>query len=235
MKDILSPVLLVLATAFLACNTTESPQDFAAVRPLIQDMQYDSALAELDRVLRNGSVKPMSVVLDQDLDQLIQHPEYRPKIRTLLKTYAKDESGIMKGQEEPGQRIKVHGILVDERTNQPLEGVLVELVQTDAQGKYFEEESLWNPRLFAYLKTNAKGVFDIKTILPGNYRDDEGEWVPAHIHFTLEKEGYRTYASEFSFETDSVLMKRGNADAVPIAKHLKDFEYELVIQMQKIE
>lgn len=235
MKDRLSQILLILAIAFLGCNAPERMQDLSAVRSLIEAMQYDSALVELDRVLKNGSTTPMRLVLDQDIDQLIEHPEYRPKVRTLVKTYAREASAIMKGEEEPGERIKVHGIISDERTNQPLEEVSVELVQADAQGKYFEEESLWNPRLFAYLKTKETGEFLIETILPGNYQDDEGEWVPAHIHFTLEKEGYRTYASEFSFETDSVLLKRGNTDTVPIAKHLKDFEYEVFIRMQQIE
>ncbi len=235
MKMKLPQILFALSISIAACKVTDHTQDLSAVRGMIQNSQYDSALVELRTILEQGSVKPMSLVLDKDIDRLIQHPAYRPKIRTLLRSFAEDESGIMKGEEEVGQRIKVQGVLLDERTDQPLEGVLVELVQTDAEGKYFEEESLWNPRLFAYLKTNAVGEFAIETILPGRYRDDEDEWVPAHIHFTLEKEGYRTYASEFSFDTDTVLLNRGNTDAIPIAKRVKDFEYEVVIRMQKAE
>ena len=235
MRVKISPSWFVLAISMLSCNLAEYTPDLAAVQSLIQDAHYDSALVALEGVLERGAVKPMSLVLDKDIDQLIQLPEYRPKIRTLIKTYAREDSAIIKGEEEPGQRITVHGVLSDERTDQPLQGVLVELVQTDAKGKYFEEKSPWNPRLFAYLKTNTAGEFTIETILPGKYRDEEGEWVPVHVHFTLEKEGYRTYASEFSFETDSTLQRNGNIDRVPVAKLIQKDEYRVLIQMQPAE
>ena len=46
--------------------------------------------------------------------------------------------------------------------------------QTEHEGRYFNEQSMWNPRLFAYLKTSEKGIFAIETIQPGHYKDDEG-------------------------------------------------------------
>ena len=41
-------------------------------------------------------------------------------------------------------------------------------------------------RLFAYLKTNDQGEFEVSTILPKGYPDSD---LPAHIHLQMWKDG----------------------------------------------
>ena len=122
------------------------------------------------------------------------------------------------------------GKVIDENTGKPLSGVSVELVHTDNEGLYFAENSTFNPRLFAYLKTDENGEFVVNTIKPGRYKDDDGNDVPSHIHFTLEKAGYRSYGSEFTFSDDPVFRANGNVDEVPVAelKHVDGKEQYLV-------
>jgi protocatechuate 3,4-dioxygenase beta subunit len=129
----------------------------------------------------------------------------------------------------------VIGRIVDESTNQPLEAVSLALAHADHHGLYFPEQTKWNPRLFAYLITNQNGQFVINTIMPGRYQDEEGNSVAAHIHFTLNKKGYRVYGGEFTFEDDSILMAQGNIENLPVAKLQNSdsiAQYHVTIPMQ---
>ncbi|RMG26614.1 MAG: hypothetical protein D6730_08775 [Bacteroidetes bacterium] len=196
-------------------DTTEGYYQLAA--EMCAASQYDSALVWLKLALEKGLEKPMRVVRDRNFSPLIDHPDYRPEIRSLLKSFASEHQATMVSKREAGTPLSLSAKVLDESTHLPVQHVQVELVQADHEGRYFNEPSKWNPRLFAYLITDEKGEFSIHTIRPGRYRDDQDMEVPAHIHFTLEARGYRMYASEFTFEDDSILMARGNTDGVAVA------------------
>jgi protocatechuate 3,4-dioxygenase beta subunit len=140
---------------------------------------------------------------------------------------------------EPGDQISISGKIMNEKTLEPLANVVIELVHADSLGHYFDEKSNWNPRLFAYLISDQKGEFRVGTIRPGLYKDDEGNYIPSHIHFTLELEKYRPYSDEFTFEDDSILRIQGNRELLPIAtvkKSVKGIkQFNIVLYMQKNE
>lgn len=190
----------------------------------------------LKKAFNNGKQQPMQIVRDTILLALVDDPEYRPDIRSLIQRYSNENKTILVADREQGERIIVSGQILDEEERQPMRNVDIELIQADAHGLYFNEKSLWNPRLFAYLKTDSLGKFSVQTIRPGVYLDDDGNEVPSHIHFNLQAKGFRTYHSEFSFEDDERILKEGNVDNVPIARIVQTGSeklYHVTIYMQK--
>ena len=196
---------------------TSIDQLYEQTKEKVKRQQYDSAITLLQRGLDFGFDWPMYIVTDSNLVVLVDHPGSRPKIRMMLQEHASGHHAPMVRSSEMGESIRVKGVIVDEQTQQPIPDVQIELVQADANGLYFPEQSTWNPRIFAYLVTNEVGEFSVSTIRPGKYEDDDGATVPAHIHFTLNKDGYRVFGSEFTFEDDSLIMAKGNLDQVPVA------------------
>ena len=200
-----------------------------------QENQLDSAIIYLGKAYEKELENPMMLVRDSAFYPLIDNPEFRPKIRNLLKKYSESNHSIMVRNEEPGRRITVTGKILDEANMHPIKDALIELVHTDTSGVYFSEKSMWNPRIFSYLRTNDQGVFSIETIYPGSYPDDDGQEVAPHIHFTIEAEGYRVYASEFVFGDDPLLTINGNSENLPVAtEHVEKGKghYHVTINLQ---
>lgn len=238
-------VLGAIVTLLIACQPKAKVQSTAGniaeqtyqkASRMMLARKYDSAIVLLKQAFEQGFERPMGIVTDSNFYYLIDDPNYRPKVRSLLKAFSREPQATMNRPEEPGQPIWVKGRILEESSNQAVENVLVELVHADQDGLYFGEKSTWNPRIFAYLKTDKNGAFSIGTIQPGIYQDDEGNDVPSHIHFTLEADGYRVYASEFTFENDPIFKESDNPEVIPVAQ-LKDAEdesqFEVTIYVQK--
>jgi protocatechuate 3,4-dioxygenase beta subunit len=80
----------------------------------------------------------------------------------------------------------------------PAEGVTVYAYNTDAEGYYGENRAEYPPRIYGWMKTNAAGGFELRTIYPGSY---PGMRVPAHVHFVLWGGGYPLqWTEELKFE-----------------------------------
>ncbi len=211
-------------------------QHFQKAILMIKAQNLDSALMWIDQALANGYSNPMDLVTDGNFYQLVDEPNYRSKFRALIQKYATDSHAEMVRKEEPGFPISVLIKILSESDQRPIQNVSVELVHTDLRGNYFEEKSLWNPRMFAYLKTNKKGEVSINTIKPGSYSDDNGASVPAHIHYTLTAKGYKMYASEFTFENDPILLAAGNVENVLMARQINERDsdhFEITLYMQE--
>ncbi len=217
-------------------TTPTAEQLYIEASNLVREMKYDSAMVLLRQAFEKGFEKPMKIIADSTFYYLVDKPNYRSETRKLLREFSIENHSTMVRIEEPGLPIFVKGKVLDESNNEPIENVLVELVHADSKGLYFDEKSMWNPRLFSYLKTDKNGEFSINTIQPGRYKDDDGNDVPVHIHFTLEAEGYRVYASEFTFENDPVFKANGNVDMVPVAilKNVDgQVQYQVTILLQR--
>ncbi len=237
---ILKRIAGFLLLLFIACNNgvpvsnTVVPAGdslYHQSRVLSEEQIYDSSLVLLRESLESGLKQPMNLLIDSNFYPLIDHPSYRPFVRDLLKAYAKQNHASLVRQEEPGNRISVEVRVLDEHSNLPVSGVLVELIHADYQGRYFEEQTKWNPRIFGYLITDKNGAVSIETVFPGSYSDAFGVMVSPHIHFSLEKEGYRTYTSEFVLEMDSI----SHVDKGIVAKQLhqdSNTAYSVTIHMQ---
>jgi protocatechuate 3,4-dioxygenase beta subunit len=91
-----------------------------------------------------------------------------------------------------GERIVVSGRVLDENSR-PLEGLLIEIWQANAAGRYNhrvdQHDAPLDPNFTGAGRaiTNGEGRYRFVTIRPGEYpwRNHYNAWRPAHIHFSL--------------------------------------------------
>ncbi len=102
--------------------------------------------------------------------------------------------------EEPqGQRIIVTGLVLDE-SDRAVAGALVEIWQANAAGRYRHAKDAHPAPLDSNFTgagrtiTDADGRYEFTTIKPGCYpwRNHDNAWRPAHIHFSLFGDSFRT-------------------------------------------
>ncbi len=104
---------------------------------------------------------------------------------------------------EPGEPLVVAGrfFAADGRT--PLAGVVLYFYHTDARGIYSERDGSGgppDPRLKGWLKSDAEGRYEFRTIKPASYPNSRN---PAHIHAKAKGAGYaEQWIEEFWFEGD---------------------------------
>ena len=91
-----------------------------------------------------------------------------------------------------GERIVVSGRVLDENSR-PLPGILIEIWQANAAGRYNhrvdQHDAPLDPNFTGAgrVLTDAEGRYRFMTIRPGEYpwRNHYNAWRPAHIHFSL--------------------------------------------------
>jgi protocatechuate 3,4-dioxygenase, beta subunit len=91
-----------------------------------------------------------------------------------------------------GERIVVHGRVVDER-DRPIRGALIEVWQANAAGRYRHDVDRHPAPLDPNFSgagrclTDDEGRYRFTTIKPGAYpwRNHDNAWRPAHIHFSV--------------------------------------------------
>lgn len=108
-----------------------------------------------------------------------------------IKEQDNDLTAQHKGQPQ-GERIIVHGRVLDEN-GLPVPGILVEIWQANAAGRYNHDRDLHDAPLDPNFTgtgrtvTDADGWYQFQTIKPGAYPwgNHHNAWRPAHIHFSL--------------------------------------------------
>jgi len=107
-------------------------------------------------------------------------------------------------KDELGEPLIVSGTIYGKNGVTPLPNVLIYVYQTDAEGYYRKgNNSSDNPRLKGWMKTNADGKYEFRTIKPGSY---PGSRNPAHIHSKITIPGHgEQWIDEFHFEGDPFL------------------------------
>jgi protocatechuate 3,4-dioxygenase beta subunit len=91
-----------------------------------------------------------------------------------------------------GERILVHGRVLDEEAR-PVPGVLIELWQANAAGRYRHVNDRFKAPLdpdftgLGRTLSDAQGRFRFRTVKPGPYpwRNRVNDWRPAHIHLSI--------------------------------------------------
>ncbi|HEV7780702.1 MAG TPA: hypothetical protein VGO58_05525 [Chitinophagaceae bacterium] len=189
MKFTLLPCLL-----FWSCIVTHAQSDSI------------SLLDEARTKLSNHSATVSSVLTDKKYLPIHPHTPFRQLIE------ANANSAILKiaTPEEPGKKIRVLGTVTDKEGN-ALSGILIYLYQTDSRGWYAanaphvsqNEGDMRHARLFGYVRTDAKGNFELHTIKPSGYPRSD---LPAHIHIHVGADRMRQYVTELLFDDDDRLV-----------------------------
>lgn len=102
---------------------------------------------------------------------------------------------------EPGEPLIVRGTIFGADGKTPLPGARLYVYHTDAHGYYNANRSFGEPpRIRGWMKTNAQGEYEFRTIKPAPY---PGRNIPAHIHPTADAPGYAArWIEEYWFEGD---------------------------------
>ncbi|MEH6405222.1 MAG: protocatechuate 3,4-dioxygenase subunit beta [Sneathiella sp.] len=119
------------------------------------------------------------------------------------------------GQTPVGERIVVHGRVLDER-GLPVKGALVEFWQANAGGRYRHKKETYlaplDPNFGGCGRTitDDNGGYCFRTVKPGAYPWPNGvnDWRPAHIHFSLFGHGFaQRLITQMYFEGDPLIWK----------------------------
>ena len=140
-------------------------------------------LSELDLALERGSAVASDLWHDPRWSALREDAGSRMQVARLLRDHPRETVTVATAT-EPGRRLTFDGRVVDAQ-GAPVEGALLFLYQTDAEGRYAPEaaepgDGDRNARLFAWLLTDEDGAFTVHTILPGGYGG-----APPHFHLSV--------------------------------------------------
>lgn len=141
----------------------------------------------------------------------------------LILNFAKD------GELPIGERIVVHGRVIDER-GLPVKGALLEFWQANAGGRYRHKKETYlaplDPNFGGCGRTisDEDGYYHFRTIKPGPYPWPNGvnDWRPAHIHFSIFGDGFaQRLITQMYFEGDPLIWKCPIVQAIPSEEAVK--------------
>ena len=101
--------------------------------------------------------------------------------------------------DEPGEQLVIRGTVFEDDCNTPIKGALIEVWQTDANGKYYYRDEGY--RLRGQLKARDEGTYVFRTVKPGRYKIGNG-FRPAHIHLKISHPKYETVTTQLYFQGD---------------------------------
>jgi protocatechuate 3,4-dioxygenase beta subunit len=111
------------------------------------------------------------------------------------------ETPTLRAPGDPGFPLKVVGRVINTK-GQLVEGAKVDLWHADHAG-------LYDTRGYKYrakLSPDAKGVYQVETVMPGHYADRPAQ----HIHYLIAAPGHKTLITQAYFATDPFF--EGNPD-----------------------
>jgi protocatechuate 3,4-dioxygenase beta subunit len=127
------------------------------------------------------------------------------------------------GESAIGERIIVHGRVLDER-GRPVPGALLEFWQANAGGRYRHKKESYlaavDPNFGGCGRaiTDENGYYFFRTIKPGPYPWPNGvnDWRPAHIHFSVFGHGFaQRLITQMYFEGDPMIWKCPIVTTIP--------------------
>lgn len=103
-----------------------------------------------------------------------------------------------------GTRIVIKGKVYQSDCSTVIKNALVEIWHANTKGEYDNESNEFQQR--AGWKTNEKGEYSFKTIMPGKYLNGK-LYRPAHIHFRVSADGQKELVSQIYFSGDPHIEK----------------------------
>lgn len=151
------------------------------------------------------------------------------EFRHLVRDRAPVGEVAMVGEGEPGTPLVVRGSVVDAQ-GKPVAGALVYAYHTDKKGWYSDRAGHFtgdggdfaHARLFAYVKTDGRGEFLLRTIRPAGYPRST---LPEHIHWQVFVGQQPAGVGEVWFDDDARLtkeMRERAGRAVVVGKPVKE-------------
>ncbi len=106
-------------------------------------------------------------------------------------------------KDEPGEPLKMSGIIYKPDGKTPAEGIVLYVYHTDATGYYCKDDDPYNPRLRGWMKTGKDGKYEFRTIKPAPYPH---RTTPAHIHAQIYGSQITEYSiDDYWFEGDAFI------------------------------
>jgi protocatechuate 3,4-dioxygenase, beta subunit len=100
-------------------------------------------------------------------------------------------SAVLVSKGEPGEPLRVHGVIYRSDGSTPAAGVILYVYQTDNTGHYASRPGD-PPRIRGWMKTDERGRFEFLTIRPAPYPN---RTEPAHIHTQIWGSGAETHSN----------------------------------------
>lgn len=114
------------------------------------------------------------------------------------------------GPDEPGERLIISGTIYKRDGKTPAPDVILYVYHTDSKGNYSpapkQTQAKRHGHLRGWIKTDASGRYEFKTIRPGSYPNSKN---PQHIHPIIKEPGTTLYwIDEFLFKDDPLLSEQ---------------------------
>ena len=165
-------------------------------------------------VLRSPRQAPLSLdtTISEATGPVFGHDILGPLDHDLIRNFGK-AGGEDSGGEAVGQRIVVHGRVVDEN-GRGVAGALIEIWQANAGGRYRHQKERYHAVLdpnfggCGRVITGEDGGYRFFTIKPGAYPWPNGinDWRPAHIHLSIFGEAFaQRLITQLYFEGDPMI------------------------------
>ena len=194
------PALLALSSlAAGAPHLQASPEDpLAQAAQAIAEGAIPAGLELLERLFAAGYGSPADLYADPRFSPLREKAEARGPWRDLMGRHIRESRLTMAPPGEPGTPMLIRGRVVGFPGGAPVPGAVLELYHTDATGQYEPGKSIGRDaqsRLFCFVRTDAEGRFEVRTIKPAPY-PGSGPGA-AHVHYRIRAEGFRPYSQDF--------------------------------------
>ena len=205
-------------------RVTEVLQELASELDLTNDellaiVAFLTEVGRADEFMLLSDVLGLSRVVDDlshrggaGTDSAVLGPFYRPGAPWL------DNPGWLAAPDEPGRRLRIRGRVSDASTGVSLAAV-VDVWHSNNAGDYSNENAeLDQFNLRGRQRTDPDGRYDLETVVPVPYQVkndgpvgqllralDRHAWRPAHIHYQVSADGYRTLTTMAYFADDPYL------------------------------
>jgi len=103
------------------------------------------------------------------------------------------DNRVLRAPGDPGFPLKVVGRVVNTK-GQLVEGAKIDLWHADHTGRYDTR----GYRYRAKISPDAKGGYEVETVMPGHYADRPAQ----HIHYLIAAPGHKTLITQAYFATD---------------------------------